>query len=88
MIVPSRMTGRPPSDGDAILDGILRRSRSARTAAFVTTRARGSILPRAGRQRSCDYIAGLFDAPLDVIDREALKPHLRAPAARDMVYAF
>lgn len=35
-----------------------------------------------------DYIAGLFDAPVDVIDRDALKPHLRQPAARDAVYAF
>jgi uncharacterized protein len=35
-----------------------------------------------------DYIASLFDGPVDVIDREALKPHLRAPTARDAVYAF
>ena len=35
-----------------------------------------------------EYIAGLFDAPVDVIDRDALKPHLHAPAARDTVYAF
>ena len=35
-----------------------------------------------------DYIAGLFDGPVDVIDRDALKPHLRAPSARDAVYAF
>src|SRR5262245_21272690 len=35
-----------------------------------------------------DYIAGLFDGPVDVIDRVALKPHLRAPKARDAVYAF
>jgi len=35
-----------------------------------------------------DYIAGLFDGPVDVIDRAALKPHLRAPAARDTIYAF
>ena len=35
-----------------------------------------------------DYVASLFDRPVDVIDREALKPHLRAPAARDAVYAF
>ena len=27
-----------------------------------------------------EYIAGLFDGPVDVIDRDALKPHLRAPA--------
>ena len=35
-----------------------------------------------------DYIAGLFEGRVDVIDRAALKPHLRAPSARDAVYAF
>jgi uncharacterized protein len=35
-----------------------------------------------------DYIASLFDEPVDVIDREALKPHLRALTTRDAVYAF
>jgi predicted nucleotidyltransferase len=35
-----------------------------------------------------DYVAGLFERPVDVIDRDALKPHLRAPSARDAVYAF
>jgi predicted nucleotidyltransferase len=35
-----------------------------------------------------DDIASLFDEPVDVIDREALKPHLREPVARDLVYAF
>jgi uncharacterized protein len=35
-----------------------------------------------------DYIAGLFEGPVDVIDRAALKPHLRMPSARDSVYAF
>lgn len=34
------------------------------------------------------YIAELFNQPVDVIDREALKPHLQQPAARDAVYAF
>lgn len=34
------------------------------------------------------YIAELFAQPVDVIDREALKPHLRRPSARDAVYAF
>src|SRR5712692_3691170 len=38
--------------------------------------------------RQKDYIAGLFERPVDVIDRDALKPHLRAPSARDAVYAF
>ena len=35
-----------------------------------------------------DLIAGLFAEPVDVIDREALKPHLRAPSERDAIYAF
>jgi predicted nucleotidyltransferase len=35
-----------------------------------------------------NYISGLFDRPVDVIDREALKPHLLAPSARDLIYAF
>jgi predicted nucleotidyltransferase len=39
-------------------------------------------------RRLKEYIASLFDGPVDVIDRDALKPHLRAPSARDAVYAF
>jgi len=35
-----------------------------------------------------EYVAGLFGVPVDVIDRAALKLHLRAPTARDAVYAF
>jgi hypothetical protein len=34
------------------------------------------------------YIASLFDGPVDVIDREGLKPYLRPPAEADAVYAF
>jgi uncharacterized protein len=35
-----------------------------------------------------DYIASLFESPVDVIDRDALKPHLRAPTVQDALYAF
>jgi predicted nucleotidyltransferase len=35
-----------------------------------------------------NYIATLFDEPVDVVDRDALKPHLRQPSAQDAVYAF
>jgi uncharacterized protein len=35
-----------------------------------------------------DYIASLFETPVDVIDRDALKPHLRAPTVQDARYAF
>lgn len=35
-----------------------------------------------------DDIAALFKQRVDVVDREGLKPHLRQPVARDLVYAF
>jgi len=35
-----------------------------------------------------EYIASLFPQPVDVIDREGLKPHLRQSSVRDAVYAF
>jgi predicted nucleotidyltransferase len=35
-----------------------------------------------------DYIAGLFKEPVDVVDREALKPRLRPRASADAIYAF
>ena len=34
------------------------------------------------------YIADLFEGPVDVIDREALKAHVRPPAEADAVHAF
>jgi hypothetical protein len=35
-----------------------------------------------------NFIAGLFRESVDVIDREGLKPHLRAASERDAIYAF
>ncbi len=35
-----------------------------------------------------DYVASLFEGPVDVIDREALKPRLRPRATVDAIYAF
>jgi len=35
-----------------------------------------------------DYVASLFQGPVDVIDSEALKPRLRPHAATDAIYAF
>jgi len=35
-----------------------------------------------------DYVARLFEGPVDVIDRDALKPRLRPRATADAVYAF
>jgi predicted nucleotidyltransferase len=34
------------------------------------------------------YIASLFSDPVDVVDRQALKPRIRPPAEGDAVYAF
>ena len=34
------------------------------------------------------YIAGLFDGPVDVIDRDGLRPYIRPPAESEAVYAF
>jgi predicted nucleotidyltransferase len=35
-----------------------------------------------------DFIADLFDRPVDVISRESLKPRLRPKAMADAIYAF
>jgi predicted nucleotidyltransferase len=35
-----------------------------------------------------DAVAALFDQPVDVVDRAALKPHLRKRVERELVYAF
>jgi uncharacterized protein len=34
------------------------------------------------------YIAELFTGPVDVVDKDALKPHVRPPAESDAIYAF
>jgi hypothetical protein len=35
-----------------------------------------------------EYIATLFDGPVDVVDREALKPYIAPAATTDAIYAF
>jgi uncharacterized protein len=35
-----------------------------------------------------EYIAGLFDEPVDVVNREALKSYVRPAATADAIYAF
>ena len=35
-----------------------------------------------------DYIAGLFDEPVDVVHRGALKTYIRSAATADALYAF
>ena len=34
------------------------------------------------------FVAELFGGPVDVVNKDALKPHLRRPVAADAVYAF
>jgi predicted nucleotidyltransferase len=48
-------------------------------------RAELDVFAYAGLRR---YISELFAAPVDVVDRDALKPHVRPPAERDAIYAF
>jgi len=35
-----------------------------------------------------DFIAGLFAGPVDVVNRDGLKPHLKPAATADAIYAF
>ena len=35
-----------------------------------------------------DFIASLFDSPVDVVNRDALKPYVRPAATTDAIYAF
>jgi hypothetical protein len=35
-----------------------------------------------------NFIAALFPGPVDVVNKEALKPYVRPPATADSIYAF
>ena len=35
-----------------------------------------------------NFIAGLFPGPVDVVNKDALKPYVRQPATADLIYAF
>jgi predicted nucleotidyltransferase len=35
-----------------------------------------------------DYSAGLFEGPVDVVNRDGLKPYVRPAATSDALYAF
>lgn len=35
-----------------------------------------------------DFVASLFPGPVDVVNKEALKPHVGPPATADSIYAF
>ena len=47
--------------------------------------ARITVFSYAGLK---DYIAGLFDGPVDVVSREGLKPYTRPTVITDAIYAF
>ena len=47
--------------------------------------ARVTVFNYAGLK---DYIAGLFDGPVDVVNRDALKSYVRPAATADALYAF
>jgi predicted nucleotidyltransferase len=47
--------------------------------------ARISIFNYAGLK---DYIAGLFDGPIDVVSRDGLKAYVKPAATADAIYAF
>jgi hypothetical protein len=35
-----------------------------------------------------EYIAGLLDGPVDVVNRDGLKPYIKPAATADAIYAF
>lgn len=43
------------------------------------------IFAYAGLQR---FVSDLFGGAVDVVDRQALKPHLRGPVTADAIHAF
>jgi predicted nucleotidyltransferase len=47
--------------------------------------AKIGVFKYAGIRR---YIADLFADPVDVVDRNSLKPHVRPSAEHDAIYAF
>jgi predicted nucleotidyltransferase len=51
----------------------------------IDSETRLTVFDHAGLK---DYIAGLFDGPLEVVNREALKPYVRPAATADAIYAF
>lgn len=47
--------------------------------------ARVTVFNYAGLK---DYIAGLFEGPVDVVNRDGLKSYVRSAATADLIYAF
>jgi uncharacterized protein len=51
----------------------------------IDPEARLTVFDYAGLK---DYIASLFDRPVDVVNRDGLKPYVRPVATADAIYAF
>jgi len=51
----------------------------------IDPEARLTVFDYAGLK---EYIASLFDDPVDVVNRDGLKPHGRPAAMADAIYAF
>jgi uncharacterized protein len=51
----------------------------------IDPEARLTVFDYAGLK---DYIASLFDRPVDVVNRDGLKPYVRPAATADAIYAF
>jgi predicted nucleotidyltransferase len=51
----------------------------------VDPEARMTVFDYAGLK---EYVAGLFDGPVDVVSRDGLKPHVRSAVTADAIYAF
>lgn len=51
----------------------------------IDSEADMSVYEYVGLKR---YIASLFDGPVDVVDRDGLRPYIRPPAESEAVYAF
>jgi hypothetical protein len=47
--------------------------------------ARVTVFDYAGLK---EYIASLFDGPVDVVNRDGLKPYVKPAATTDAIYAF
>jgi uncharacterized protein len=63
------------------------RERGVKHAALFGSVARGDHRPDSDIDIK-DYIASLFAEPVDVVNREGLKPHVGAGATTDAIYAF
>lgn len=51
----------------------------------IEPEARITVFDVAGLK---EFIAGLFDGPVDVVTRDSLKPYVRPAATADAIYAF